>query len=293
MISGLIFGIGYLPIFMAILNYLTDAYQVFAASANGIASTCRSVFGALLPLAARPMYTTLGIHWAGSLLAFISLGMAVIPFVFIGNGDRIRENSRFCQFLKEMNEKEAAEEKEDRRQSEMTVRQGGNEEGVQSTWNWSKLWEILLNRRSVGLFCIYVEWGIQCKSLLNPISTSQPAFLLLLQPHQGFLRTSRNQNPVLAPYPLQNQSPPFTSPRTIHLRQHPFICSKLLRIVKVDGVIQRHHHANVLLRALSSSCRLTCSMLLFFLPRDLLHIRPPPLSVRVGALKPAQRRLNV
>lgn len=73
------------------------------------------------------MYTALGIHWAGSLLAFISLGMAVIPFVFIRYGDRIRESSRFCQYLREANEKEAAEEaaeaEEDRRQSEMTLRQ--------------------------------------------------------------------------------------------------------------------------------------------------------------------------
>jgi hypothetical protein len=112
MMSGVIFGMGFLLIFMAILNYLTDAYQVFAASANGIASTCRSVFGALLPLAARPMYRALGIHWAGSLLAFISLAMAAIPFVFIRYGDRIRANSRFCLYLKEMNEKE--EEAEER-----------------------------------------------------------------------------------------------------------------------------------------------------------------------------------
>jgi hypothetical protein len=124
MVSGLVFGMGFLLIFMAILNYLTDAYKVFAASANGIASTCRSVFGALLPLAARPMYSTLGIHWAGSLLAFISLGMAVIPFVFIRYGDRIRANSRFCQYLKEVDEKEAAEEERDRRQSEMELHQG-------------------------------------------------------------------------------------------------------------------------------------------------------------------------
>ncbi len=123
MMSGLFFGMGFLLIFMAILNYLTDAYQVFAASANGIASTCRSVFGALLPLAARPMYSSLGIHWAGSLLAFLSLGMAAIPFVFIKYGDRIRASSRFCQYLKELNEKGAAEEEEEeegRRRSQMS-----------------------------------------------------------------------------------------------------------------------------------------------------------------------------
>lgn len=112
---------------MAILNYLGDAYQVFAASANGIASTCRGVFGALLPIAARHMYSALGIHWAGSLLAFISLRMAVIPFVLVRYGDRIRGNSRFCQDLKEVNEKEAAVEEEDRKQSEMDLHQDRRE----------------------------------------------------------------------------------------------------------------------------------------------------------------------
>ena len=88
-------------IFMAFLNYLTDAYEIFAASAMAAASTCRSLFGALLPLAARPMYETLGVAWASSLLGFLSLGMAIIPFAFIKYGDRIRANSKFCQFLVE------------------------------------------------------------------------------------------------------------------------------------------------------------------------------------------------
>lgn len=64
----------------------------------------RSVFGAVLPLAAKPMYSTLGISWASSLLAFLSLAMCIIPFVFIRYGERIRENSRFCQELKRQKE---------------------------------------------------------------------------------------------------------------------------------------------------------------------------------------------
>ncbi len=41
------------------------------------------------------MYTNLGIRKAGSLLAFLGVGMADISFVFIRNGNRIREGSRF------------------------------------------------------------------------------------------------------------------------------------------------------------------------------------------------------
>ena len=92
---------------MAMINYLTDAYGTYSASAQGIASTTRSIFGALLPLGAEPMYRNLGVHWASSLLAFLSLAMAIIPFAFIKYGERIRANSLFCQYLKEMNEKGA------------------------------------------------------------------------------------------------------------------------------------------------------------------------------------------
>ncbi len=74
MTFGAIFGLGFLLIFTAILNSLTDAHQVFAASINGIASTCRNMLATLSLLAAQPMYTKLGIHGAGLLLDFLALG---------------------------------------------------------------------------------------------------------------------------------------------------------------------------------------------------------------------------
>ncbi|KAI4129251.1 MAG: hypothetical protein LQ347_003860 [Umbilicaria vellea] len=107
MLAGIPFGVGFMLIFMAFLNYLTDAYEIFAASAMAAASTCRSLFGALLPLAAKPMYESLGVAWASSLLGFLSLGMAIIPFAFIKYGDRIRANSKFCQYLVEKKRAEA------------------------------------------------------------------------------------------------------------------------------------------------------------------------------------------
>ena len=107
MLAGIPFGIGFMLIFMAFLNYLTDAYEIFAASAMAAASTCRSLFGALLPLAATPMYDKLGVAWASSLLGFLSLGMAIIPFAFIKYGNKIRAHSKFCQQLREKKRAEA------------------------------------------------------------------------------------------------------------------------------------------------------------------------------------------
>ena len=38
-------------------------------------------------------------HWATSLLGFLSLAMSVIPFVFYWKGKEIRQRSRMCQDL--------------------------------------------------------------------------------------------------------------------------------------------------------------------------------------------------
>lgn len=111
-LAGVPFGVGFLLIFMALVNYLTDAYQVFAASALAAAGCSRSIFGTVLPLASKPMYDRLGVHWASSLLGFLSLVMTIIPFAFIKYGDKIRAHSRFCQYLleRQMAEKNAASE---------------------------------------------------------------------------------------------------------------------------------------------------------------------------------------
>ncbi|CAH0047317.1 unnamed protein product, partial [Clonostachys solani] len=83
MLSGLFFGTGYLLLFMSMLNYISDTLPEFAASAQAVAATIRSIGAACLPLAAGPMYAQFGVRWAPSLLAFISLAMGVIPFIFI------------------------------------------------------------------------------------------------------------------------------------------------------------------------------------------------------------------
>ena len=114
------FGVAYLLIFMALLNYLVDAYETFSASAMAAASCSRSLFAVVLPFAARPMYERLGIAWACSVLGFVSLVLGVIPFMFLRHGDVIRAKSEFCGELarKKAELEVAAEERfaeEDRR----------------------------------------------------------------------------------------------------------------------------------------------------------------------------------
>ncbi|EOD47242.1 putative mfs multidrug transporter protein [Neofusicoccum parvum UCRNP2] len=117
-LAGVPFGVGYLLCFMAILNYLVDAYDVFAASAMAAAGASRSLFGAALPFAARPLYARLGVAWACSALGFVMLALCAIPFVFWRYGDAIRARSAFCCELREkrreMEEEEEEEEEEGR-----------------------------------------------------------------------------------------------------------------------------------------------------------------------------------
>lgn len=86
MLSGVMFGLGFVLVFMTCMNYITDTYTVYAASALAANSMCRSVFGAALPMAARKMYASLGVAWATSCMGFISIVLGCLPFIFIKYG---------------------------------------------------------------------------------------------------------------------------------------------------------------------------------------------------------------
>lgn len=136
MFAGVPFGMGFQLIFMALvssscifphkrvldmklmislkkLNYLTDAYEIYAASANAAASCSRSLLATVLPFASAPMFARLGIAGACSLLGGLSCVMCVIPFVFIWKGERLRELSGFCRALREARERVAREKERD------------------------------------------------------------------------------------------------------------------------------------------------------------------------------------
>jgi multidrug resistance protein len=96
------FGFGMVLVFLSIMNYLIDAYTIYAASVLAANSVLRSLFGAIFPLFTTQMYDNLGIHWASSVPAFLALMCVPFPFLFYKFGDRIRMKCKYS--------KQAAEE---------------------------------------------------------------------------------------------------------------------------------------------------------------------------------------
>jgi hypothetical protein len=90
-----IVGVGIYSIYMGVVNFLTDAYEKYAASALSAASLGRNAFGAFLPLASGQLFSTLGFGWAGTLLGFVGLALSVVPVVLLFKGKDIRARSPF------------------------------------------------------------------------------------------------------------------------------------------------------------------------------------------------------
>ena len=85
-----------MSIFLQSLNYLVDAYLMFAASAIAGNTFLRSLAGATFPLFARQMFNGMGIQWAAPLLGCVAAVLAPIPFIFYYYGARIRQRSAYA-----------------------------------------------------------------------------------------------------------------------------------------------------------------------------------------------------
>ncbi|OAL50559.1 major facilitator superfamily [Pyrenochaeta sp. DS3sAY3a] len=99
-LSGLLIGFGLLSIFLQALNYLVDAYLMFAASAIAANTFLRSLCGAVFPLFARQMFQGMGIQWAATLLGIIAALLVPVPVWFYLKGGKIREKSAYAPTAK-------------------------------------------------------------------------------------------------------------------------------------------------------------------------------------------------
>ncbi|KAF9479216.1 MFS polyamine transporter [Pholiota conissans] len=93
-ISGTLFGIAMIMIYISANSYIIDSYSNFAASAMAAKTLLRSEIGAMVPLFVTQMFHNMGFQWAGLLLALISCAIAPIPFFFFFHGEKIRTRSK-------------------------------------------------------------------------------------------------------------------------------------------------------------------------------------------------------
>ncbi|KAI0394552.1 MFS general substrate transporter [Xylariaceae sp. FL0594] len=95
-IGSAIFGCGTLLSFNGVFTFLVDSYPLYAASALAANSFLRCAFAAAFPLFGKQMYRGLGNQWASSVLAFVTLALTPLPYVFYRIGKRVRQRSRFA-----------------------------------------------------------------------------------------------------------------------------------------------------------------------------------------------------
>ncbi|KAI1344020.1 major facilitator superfamily domain-containing protein [Xylariaceae sp. FL0016] len=94
--SGILTGFGLMSIFLQALNYLVDAYLMFAASAIAGNTFLRSLCGAGFPLFATYMFNGMGIQWASTLLGCVAAVLVPIPVIFYLYGAKIRQKSKLA-----------------------------------------------------------------------------------------------------------------------------------------------------------------------------------------------------
>jgi multidrug resistance protein len=120
-IASVPLGFGMVLVFMGCVNYLIDAYTIYAASVLAANTVLRSLFGAAFPLFAHQMYQSLGIHWASSIPAFLALACLPFPFLFYAYGVPIRMK---CKYSAQAHEAMAAMKKVEEETSEKLGEQG-------------------------------------------------------------------------------------------------------------------------------------------------------------------------
>jgi hypothetical protein len=91
-----IFGFGNVLLSLGCVNYLIDAYVIYAASVMAANAIIRSLLGATFPLFTATMYKHLGIHWASSIPAFLALSCMPFPFIFAKYGAEIRSKCKYA-----------------------------------------------------------------------------------------------------------------------------------------------------------------------------------------------------
>lgn len=88
---------GHFLVFMTTTMYITDCYgPLHGASAMAGNTMLRYCIGAIVPLFAIQLFTSLGFGWASSLLAFVGVVLGMFPWVLLWYGQKLRERQKYA-----------------------------------------------------------------------------------------------------------------------------------------------------------------------------------------------------
>ncbi|KDN52393.1 MFS general substrate transporter [Tilletiaria anomala UBC 951] len=83
-------------IFLIVSEFTVKSYSLYSSSAVAAQSFVREILSGSVTLFSTPMYRGLGYRWASTLLAFVALPLAAVPWILHLHGPRIRARSAFA-----------------------------------------------------------------------------------------------------------------------------------------------------------------------------------------------------
>jgi MFS family permease len=95
-LGGAVFGFGCFMTFNGIQLYTVEAYRTYAASSSAANVFIRCGMAGAAPLFGVQMIEAMTIHWAMSLLAFVTLALAPSSVLLYRHGETIRKKSKFA-----------------------------------------------------------------------------------------------------------------------------------------------------------------------------------------------------
>ncbi|RKF75688.1 Citrinin biosynthesis cluster MFS transporter mrr1 [Golovinomyces cichoracearum] len=109
-LSGIPLGAGYFFVMVYGVNYITESYGIYAASALAGNVVSRNIVGGIMPLVGSILYRKIGPRWTGTVLGALLMALIPIPFTFYFYGHKIRAKSlmlKKMRLLSQLEEKSA------------------------------------------------------------------------------------------------------------------------------------------------------------------------------------------
>ncbi|EME49232.1 hypothetical protein DOTSEDRAFT_120287 [Dothistroma septosporum NZE10] len=87
---------GVFSVYLAVFNYLADAYHRYASSALAAQSFCRNILAGAFPLFTRQMFQAMTYQGAGGFLGGVGFILTIVPWILLLYGPKIRAKSKLA-----------------------------------------------------------------------------------------------------------------------------------------------------------------------------------------------------